>query len=83
MLFFFVNLSLAFLTANNESLAGSIGEAEQFFKIFTGSRFKISREEVPPGLCIEKRCCPFFIATKVVGTCPTGELGPAALVAVD
>ena len=80
---FFVSLSLALLTANNKSLAGSIGEAEQFFKIFTGSRFKISREEVPPGLCIEKRCCPFFIATEVIRTCPTGELGPAALVAVD
>ena len=83
MLFFFVNLSLALLTANNKSLAGSIGEAEQLFKIFTRSRFKVSRKEVPSGLFIEKRCCPFFIATKVIRKCSTGESGPAALGAVD
>jgi hypothetical protein len=83
MLFFFVCASFVFLTAENDSLAGSIGEEEQFFNIFSGPRFKISREEVPAGLFIEKRCCPFFIATEVIGTCPTGESGPAALVAVD
>ena len=83
MLSFFVHLSLAFLTAENDSLAGSIGKAEYFFKIFAGPRFKVSRKEVPSGFFIEKRCCPFFIATKVIGTCPTGESGPAALVAVD
>jgi len=38
---------------------------------------------VGSGLFIEKRCCPFFIATKVIGKCPTWESGPAALVAVD
>jgi hypothetical protein len=83
MLFFFVNVSFAFLTAENDLLAGPIGEAEQFFKVFTRSRFKISREEVTSGLFIEKRCCPFFIATKVICTCPTGKSRPAALVAVD
>jgi hypothetical protein len=83
MLFFFVDISFAFLTAENDSLPGPIGEAEQFFNIFTGSRFKISREEVPAGRFIEKGCCPLFIATKVIGTCPTGKSRPAALVAVD
>ena len=73
MLSFFVSLSLAFLASKNESLAGLIGEAEQFFKIFSRSFLEVSREEVRSGLSIEKRCCPFFIATKVVCKCPTGE----------
>ena len=76
-------VSFVFLTVKDESSTGPIGEAEQFFKVFTGSRFKISREEVTSGLFIEKRCCPFFIATKVICTCPTGKSRPAALVAVD
>jgi hypothetical protein len=83
MLSFFVALSLSFQAAENDSLAGSIGTAEYFIKIFTRPGFKVSRKEVPSGFFIEKRCCPFFIATKVIGRCPTGESSPTALVAVD
>ena len=83
MLSFFVMQSLALQAAKNNPLAGSIGTTEHFFNIYTRPRFKVSRKEVPSSPFIEKRCCPFFIATKVIGKCPAGESSPAALVAVN